>query len=92
MSIGAKNALTLGVHRLELATPHGPTESAQNQQRQRHGERDEDEKDVHGQAASGNVASRAELATTSRELAAMPRPASQGGMAPSMARGTQTAL
>ena len=37
-------------------------------------------------------ASRAELATTSSELAAMPRPASQGGMAPTTASGTHTAL
>ena len=37
-------------------------------------------------------AKRAELSTTASELAAMPRPASQGGIQPASASGTHTAL
>ena len=77
MSIVVKNALALGVERLELPTPDGPGQARQNRQREDHGQ--------------GNQQV-AEWATTSSELAAMPRPASQAGMRPATARGTAAAL
>ena len=80
-----------GLDAIELASPDGPAQGAEDDQRQHHRQRDEEEQDVH-QETCGSRARRAALRTTNRELAAMPRPASHGGIMPAMASGTQTAL
>jgi len=72
---------------LKLSAVDRPAEHRQDGKHQQHRHGDQDEEDFHDVAPSRN-----ELSTTSKELSAMPSPASQGGSRPSNARGMQAKL
>jgi len=97
-SVASQDALALGVDAFELAAPDGPAQRAKDGERERDRQGNEHEEDVHGQGSGagpqglGSRASRAAFKTTSSELAAMPRPASHGGISPAMASGTEMTL
>jgi len=90
----------------KLATVYGPPQADQNGKHQHHRQRDEQIQNVHGRSPKFQVArtafgvtapgagrdKRKALPTTSKELAAMPKPAAQAGNMPATASGTQTAL
>lgn len=87
-----QNSLALGIERVELTSPHRPGQTGQDRQRQHHGQRNQEKEDVHDYNVRGMAARRAAFMTASSELVAMPRPASQGGIRPATANGTQAAL
>ena len=73
-----KDTLSFAFNIFELTGPHRPGQQPHHPQGQQHGNRDQQEKYVH-QSLSLTRVRRAALAITSRELSAMPRPASQAG-------------
>ncbi len=87
-----QNPLALCIERVELAAPHRPSQTGQDREREHHGQGNQEKEDVHGHTVRGIVAKRAAFRTPSKELAAMPKPASQGGIKPATASGTQAAL
>jgi hypothetical protein len=91
----AQNALTLGFDVLELAAVNGPPETCQNEKHQHHRQGNQQIQDVHDYswvsgkrggvcvaAGAGELKGaerRKAFNTTSKELQAMPRPASHAG-------------
>lgn len=82
-----QDAQGLLVDVLKLSAVDGPAQHGQDGQHEQHRDRDQDVEDFHGVAPS-----RSEFSTTSSELSAMPRPATQGGNRPISARGMQLKL
>jgi len=84
---GLQDAQRFLVDVLKLSAVDGPCQHGQDGQNEQHGDRDQDVEDFHGVAPS-----RRELSTTNSELAAMPKPAAQGGSRPISASGMQLKL
>ena len=79
----------LGVQVLELAGVHGPGQGSQDGEHQDDGQGNEGVENVHDE---DQRAARSALSTTTSELPAMPRPASQGGTRPMAASGMARTL
>jgi len=86
--IGLENLCAVLFEIIELATVERPGEHAKDAEHQHGGHGNEEVEDVH----SCHLDSRSEFITTKSELAAMPKPAAQGGSKPTSAKGTHAAL
>ena len=94
---GGKDLFAVLIEVIELPAVQRPREHRQDGQHERGRHRDQEVEDVHRRRRFAGLdrpqrASRSELAMTTSELVAMPRPAAHGGKKPSSAKGTQAAL
>ena len=89
-----ENPLAFAFHVFKLAGPNRPRQHTQHGKRQQYRQGNEQKQDVHQRPSGmrGISERRAAFPITSKELHAMPRPASHAGNQPASAIGTQTAL
>ena len=92
--IAHQNALTFCLNILELTPVDGPPKRQQYKENQNHRQGYQQEKYIHHlpPVRTNERDKRLALTMTSKELNAMPKPASQAGSHPITAKGTETRL